>query len=162
MMAKDDEACRCEALNGRSFDCDEAAKREAISLLTLVASDFSAQSGDRRARGSSRRFLRGRRPILLFENMRIVGVSSVPDIDGTLAKLREGRRLRFVRDACKAKGRWTVEVYAGERLLGYVPFECSETVARLIDGGRKVVGVLELAGQPAAWDGLRMRVFLVD
>lgn len=162
MMAQDD-AYSCEGSGMRDFDQSDAVRGDAASLLALMMAGSSVRPNSRRGSGRSIRPARGaRRPVLLFEEAHIVGVSSIPHIDDVLSDLRAGERLSFVRDTREGAGKWSVEVHAGPHLLGYAPFECSETIARLLDGGRSVSGALAFAGEPTAPSALRMHVVLED
>ena len=100
--------------------------------------------------------------IVLIEDARVAGTSYVKGIDGIVEGLEVGAALRFERDPGNLADGWAIKVYAGEDRIGYVPADCNEIIARLMDGGKAVSGELTAKEKIGNWNKLHMEVSLDD
>ena len=57
---------------------------------------------------------------------------------------------------------WAIKVYAGDDRIGFVPADCNEVLARLMDGGKALSGRLTGKEKVGTWNKLRMDVSLDD
>ncbi len=100
--------------------------------------------------------------ICLVEETYVAGTKHVKDIDEAVEGLKVGDKLRFEREKGNLVDGWAIKVFAGSHRLGYVSVEVNEILARLMDGGKHVYGVvtgLELRG---TWHKIHMEVDLDD
>jgi len=100
--------------------------------------------------------------IVLIEDARVAGTTHVKGIDGTVEGLEVGTALRFERDPGNLADCWAIKVYAGEDRVGYVPADCNEIIARLMDGGKAISGKLTAKEKIGNWNKLHMEVSLDD
>lgn len=100
--------------------------------------------------------------IVLIEDTRVAGTTHVHDIDVIVAKLEEGADLRLERDPKNIADDWAIRVYAGEERIGYVPADCNEMLARLMDGGKALSAKLTGKEKLGKWNKLHMEVSLDD
>ena len=100
--------------------------------------------------------------IVLIEDTRVAGTSHVKGIDGIVEGLEVGVELRFERDPGNLADGWAIKVYAGVERIGYVPADCNEIIARLMDGGKAVSGILTGKEKVGNWNKLHMEVSLDD
>jgi hypothetical protein len=100
--------------------------------------------------------------IVLIEDTRIAGTTHITGIDAIAEKLEIGAELRFVRDPDNLVDRWAIKVYAGRERIGYVPADCNEILARLMDGGKAISGELTAKEKIGTWNKLHMEVSLND
>ena len=137
---------------------DESKTGGAISLVT--ASGLMAAAGAAGAPLSVP--VPFQNSIVLIDDARIAGTTHVHGIDGIVDGLEVGAKLRFVREPDNLADRWAIKVYAGKQRIGYVPADCNEIVARLMDGGKAVSGKLTGKEKVGTWNKLRMEVSLDD
>ena len=57
---------------------------------------------------------------------------------------------------------WAIKVFAGEERIGYVPADCNEIIARLMDGGKALSVRLTGKEKLGTWNKLHMEVSLDD
>ena len=100
--------------------------------------------------------------IVLIEDARVAGTTHVQDIDKVVMTLEIGMDLRFEREPDNLADIWAIRVYAGERCIGYVPADCNEILARLMDGGKAISGKLIGMEKLGNWNKLHMEVSLDD
>lgn len=102
-------------------------------------------------------------PILLVEGTRVAGTTHVPGIRTLAARLSLDERLRLVRDPRNAHDRWAIRVLdaQGER-LGFVPADCNEIPARLMDAGKHLYAQVRGVEMRGAWVRIGMDVYLDD
>ena len=100
--------------------------------------------------------------IVLLEDARVAGTTHVRGIDEIVGQLEIGTALRFVRDPGNLVDNWAIKVYAGESRIGYVPADCNEVLARLMDGGKALSGKLTGKEKLGNWNKLHMEVSLDD
>ncbi len=100
--------------------------------------------------------------IVLVSNTRIAGTARISGIDEIVNKLEEGTELRFVREPKNMQDHWAIKVFAGEQALGYVPADCNQILARLMDGGKSIFGELTEIEKIGTWNKLHMKVILDD
>ena len=100
--------------------------------------------------------------IVLIESTRVAGTTHIPGIDTIADGLEVGMTLRFEREPDNLADCWAIKVYAGEARIGYVPADCNEILARLMDGGKAVSGKLTGKEKLGNWNKLHMEVSLDD
>ena len=100
--------------------------------------------------------------IVLIEDTRIAGTTHVHGIDAIVAKLEDGEDLRLERDPGNMADAWAIRVYAGDNRVGYVPADCNEVLARLMDGGKALSARLTSKEKLGTWNKLHMEVSLDD
>ena len=100
--------------------------------------------------------------IVLFEDVHVAGTTHVRGIDEIVETLDAGADLRLRREPGNLADAWAICVYAGERHIGYVPADCNELLARLMDGGKALSAKLVGKEMRGTWHKLRMEVSLDD
>ena len=100
--------------------------------------------------------------IVLIEDARVAGTTHVHGIDAIVAKIEDGADLRLEREPGNMADAWAIRVYAGEERIGYVPADCNEVLARLMDGGKALSAKLTGKEKLGAWNKLHMEVSLDD
>ena len=101
-------------------------------------------------------------PITLIEETRVAGTTHVPRIDAIVAELKCGCELRLQREPDNLADPWAIKVLAGEERIGYVPADCNEILARLMDGGKALSAKLRSKERIGSWHKLTMEVRLDD
>lgn len=102
-------------------------------------------------------------PILIIERTRIAGTTHVPHILDYAAQLQRGQMLRFARETENQHDRWAISVFdAEDHKLGYMPVDCNEIPARLMDGGKRLFGKVAGVQQRGSWTKIDMEVYLDD
>ena len=102
-------------------------------------------------------------PILLLEHARVAGTAHARDIAAIVEELAPGDRLRFTREPSNLHDRWAIQVSdAHGRKMGYVPADCNQMLARLMDGGKQLYGVFTEAALKGEWHRVTMEVYLDD
>lgn len=100
--------------------------------------------------------------IVLAEDLRIAGTTHIRDIDAIVGKLEVGAELQLKREPGNLADRWAIEVLAGGERIGFVPADCNETMARLMDGGKALSAKLKGKEKVGNWNKLYMEVSLDD
>lgn len=100
--------------------------------------------------------------IVLLEDVRIAGTTHIFDIDAIVDRLETDMELRLVREPDNLVDGWAIRVFAGEDKIGYVPADCNEILARLMDGGKALCAKLIGKEVIGTWNKLRMEVSLDD
>lgn len=102
-------------------------------------------------------------PILLVERTRVAGTTHVPGIRAQAARLSKGERLSLVRDPKNSHDRWAIRVLdaQGER-LGFVPADCNEVLARLMDAGKHLYAQVRGVEMRDSWVRVGMDIYLDD
>lgn len=100
--------------------------------------------------------------IVLLEDTRIAGTTHIHGIDAIVEKLTEGMELRLIREPDNLADRWAIRVLAGDRRIGFVPADCNEVLARLMDGGKALSAKLTGKEKVGKWNKLHMEVSLDD
>ena len=101
------------------------------------------------------------RSVCLVDETAVAGTRHVPGVRALADGLAVGDELTFVRDRRNPYDPWATEVRdeRGNR-LGYVSCEHNEVVARLLDGGRDVAGLVGSVDQLGNWTRIQMEVRL--
>ncbi|MBR5259333.1 MAG: HIRAN domain-containing protein [Eggerthellaceae bacterium] len=103
------------------------------------------------------------KPVCLIESTAVAGTHHVARIRVLASGLRAGEPLFLKRDARNPYDPFSVEVFDGsKRHLGYLTCEYNEIVSRLIDGGRKVIGLVKGVSEVDGWVKIDMAVVLND
>ncbi len=100
--------------------------------------------------------------IVLAEDLRIAGTTHIHGIDAIVARLGIGAELRLQREPGNVADSWAIKVFAGEDRIGYVPADCNEMLARLMDGGKALSAKLTSKDKRGNWNKLYMEVSLDD
>lgn len=100
--------------------------------------------------------------ILLCDEVRIARVAHGPKMDDLMEKMPDDAALDYVREPDNAGDPWAIRVEYHGFKLGYVPADRNEILARLMDGGKVLKGVLLDQGRRGDWWRLTMEVSLVD
>lgn len=101
------------------------------------------------------------RSLPLVESTAVAGTRHVPGVRSLAEGLAPGDELALVRDRRNPYDPWATEVRDGRgNRLGYVSCEHNEVVARLLDGGRDVAGVVGSVDQLGNWTRIQMEVRL--
>ena len=100
--------------------------------------------------------------IVLIEDTRVAGTTHVRGIDGIAEGLVAGAKLELVREPGNLADRWAIKVLADGRKIGYVPADCNEVLARLMDGGKALSAKLTGKEKLGNWNKLHMEVSLDD
>ena len=100
--------------------------------------------------------------IVLIDDTRIAGTTHIHGIDGIVVKLEIGMDLRLERDPGNLADRWAIRVFAREERIGFVPADCNEILARLMDGGKALSAILTGKEKVGSWNKLHMEVSLDD
>jgi len=100
--------------------------------------------------------------IVLVSETRVAGTTHIRGMDEIAAGLSVGMTLRFEREPGNLADSWAIRVYAGATKIGYVPADCNEVLARLMDGGKALSGKLTGKEKVGTWNKLSMEVSLDD
>ena len=98
--------------------------------------------------------------IVLIDDARVAGTTHVPSIDRIVEGLQVGMDLRFERDPGNLVDCWAIKVFAGSECIGFVPADCNEVLARLMDGGKALSAKLTGKEKLGTWNKLHMEVSL--
>ena len=99
---------------------------------------------------------------VLIEDTRVAGTTHVHGIDAIVGKLELGADLRLEREPGNLADAWAIRVFAGEDRIGFVPADCNEVLARLMDGGKALSAKLTGKEKLGKWNKLHMEVSLDD
>ena len=100
--------------------------------------------------------------IVLVGDTRVAGTTHIRGIDGIVEGLEIGKDLRLEREPGNLADRWAIRVYAGDERIGFVPADCNEILARLMDGGKALSAKLTGKEKLGNWNKLHMEVSLDD
>lgn len=100
--------------------------------------------------------------IVLMEDARIAGTTHIRGIDAIVEQLVVGVDLRLEREPGNLADSWAIRVFAGDDGIGYVPADCNEVLARLMDGGKALSAKLVGKERLGTWNKLHMEVSLDD
>ena len=100
--------------------------------------------------------------IVLIDDARVAGTTHVHDIDGIVEGLEVGLDLRLEREPGNLADSWAIRVFAGKDRIGFVPADCNEVLARLMDGGKTLSAKLTSKEKIGNWNKLHMEVSLDD
>ena len=100
--------------------------------------------------------------IVLLEDTRVAGTTHIQGIDAIVHKLAVGVELRLEREPANLVDAWAIRVFAGNDRIGYVPADCNEVLARLMDGGKVLSAKLTSKEKVGNWNKLHMEVSLDD
>lgn len=104
-----------------------------------------------------------RKPVCLIENTAVAGTHHVARIRVLANSLKVGEPLLLKRDSRNPYDPHSVEVLdRSKRHLGYLSCEYNEIVSRLIDGERKVIGLVNAVTDVDGWMKIEMAVMLND
>ncbi|MBR0405250.1 MAG: HIRAN domain-containing protein [Eggerthellaceae bacterium] len=102
-------------------------------------------------------------PILLFERARVAGTTNIRDIDFICEDIEPGAKLGLKRDADNRDDAFAVRVFSPKNeLIGYVPADINEPIARLLDAGKHLYAVMTDHERYHAWNKVYFEVYLDD
>ena len=101
--------------------------------------------------------------ICLLPDVRVAGTSHIDGIGELASQLHEGDGLRLERDTKNRFDHWAIRVLdARGRRLGFLPADNNEIIARLMDGGKRIVGEVLSVEDVSGWARIGMAVWLDD
>lgn len=104
-----------------------------------------------------------RKPVCIIEKTAVAGTHHIARIRMLAECLKVGEPLLLKRDARNPYDAYSVEVLdRGKRHLGYLSCEYNEIVSRLLDGGRRVFGIVQGVADVDGWTKIEMAVMLND
>lgn len=104
-----------------------------------------------------------RKPVCIIERTAVAGTHHIARIRMLAECLKVGEALLLKRDARNPYDAYSVEVLdRGKRHLGYLSCEYNEIVSRLLDGGRRVFGIVQGVADVDGWTKIEMAVMLND
>lgn len=80
--------------------------------------------------------------VTLIDRTYLAGSRSVSGLDDRLQRLNTGDHLTFRHERGFGKDDWAVQVYASKQLLGLIRAHENQVIARLLDAGKRVYGIL--------------------
>lgn len=97
----------------------------------------------------------------LLNQFRVAGLAYY-DVESVIYQLQAGDTLRLVAEPTNPHDEFAVEIFYGNRKLGYVPRSDNRHISRLLQQGATVTGeVLEADPSAIVWDMVRVKVFLI-
>ncbi len=102
------------------------------------------------------------REIFLIDT-HIAGTSYVPNIDIIGEKLVRGTKLNFFREPDNRYDKLAIvikDLYGNK--IGYVPRKTNEILARLMDAGKLIYGVVKEKELVGNWYNIDIKIFLYD
>lgn len=101
--------------------------------------------------------------ICLIPDTRIAGTTHVPGIERLIEALHEGDELRLERDPSNHYDRWAIRVLNSQGTkLGFIPADQNEVVARLMDGGKRIIAKVTGVELIDRWYKIGIEVWLDD
>lgn len=101
--------------------------------------------------------------ICFIEGTTIAGTNHVGNIRQIVSRIPQGACLLLEHDDRNPFDPWAVKVLDEQRnRLGYVSCAHNEVIARLLDGGKKVMGRLKRIANVESWTRIEMGVYLYD
>lgn len=104
-----------------------------------------------------------RNPILLLDHCVIAGTTHIDNMDQLASTVSEGSKLQLVREPDNLHDRWAISVRnADDSHLGYLPCDCNQIPARLMDGGKALYAVVTQKSLRRTWHRIEVGVYLDD
>ena len=101
--------------------------------------------------------------ICLIPDARVAGTTHVPDIERHAEALHEGDELRLERDTVNRYDRWAIRVLNSQGAkLGFIPADQNEIIARLMDGGKRIIAKVTGVEHIDGWHKIGIEVWLDD
>lgn len=101
--------------------------------------------------------------VKLIENTRVARTSHVHNINLLMKEIKKGDRLELIREPNNMSDAWSVRIETqNKEKLGYLPCDCDEIIARLIDGGKEVYAEIASAETIGPWNKIDIEVYLDD
>lgn len=149
------DACRTQGAHEA-----QGASAASGGLARLAQGGRLAVVGDAAGQGLGMPF---QQQILLIPDIRVAGTTHVDGIERLAGELTEGSRLEFRREPQNPHDRWAIRVHAPSGgKLGYVPCDCNEIPARLMDAGKLLFGKVTSVEDRNGWHRIGMEVYLDD
>lgn len=86
----------------------------------------------------------------------------IRDIDVLAERFEVDMSLHLEREPDNLADRYAIRVFADEEKIGYVPADCNEVLARLMDGGKAISARLTGKEKLGNWNKPHMKVSLDD
>ena len=101
--------------------------------------------------------------ICLVDDGYVAGSSHVDGIEEMVEGLESGTKLEFQRDPENRFDSNAIKVFLpGKGRIGFVPVDCNQIIARLMDGGKHVFGEVTELDHFGCWIRIGMGVYLDD
>lgn len=102
-------------------------------------------------------------PILLIGEARIAGTQRHPGLQDLSPEVQLGMRLSLHRDDSNSYDPWSVHILMPDgRILGYLPADINEMIARLMDAGKRVYAIVKRKSMVDSWHRIYIEVYLDD
>lgn len=150
-----------EGMNCGYPDASQLSEAEAATALAAIGAGSIIAAAD--AAGASLSVpMPFQNRIVLIEHARIAGTARIRDIDKISESLAMGAALSLEREPGNLADCWAIKVASGGSPIGYVPADCNEILARLMDGGKALSASLTGKETTGKWTRLYMEVSLDD
>lgn len=100
--------------------------------------------------------------IVLHESIRVAGTTHVADIDKVVGSMAEEETLTCRREPHNRADQWAIRLESKGHKVGYIPADCSELLARLMDGGKVLEAVVLDREKRGNWWRIHVEVSLFD
>lgn len=102
-------------------------------------------------------------PILILENARVAGTPRFMEEADLGAHLPTGTRLELRREPTNRHDSWAIRVLdPGGDLLGYLPADVNEVLARMMDAGKCLYAKISAQDSRGTWNRMYVEVYLDD
>lgn len=101
--------------------------------------------------------------IKVVECTRIANTSKTPCIETLIAKLKVGEKLYLVREIGNLADAYAIKIETKDHeKLGYVPCDCNELIARMIDGDKIFYAEILSISKIGPWNKIDVAIYLDD
>ena len=101
--------------------------------------------------------------VLIVEHARIAGTSHHGDNEEVLMGLEIDSELTLLREPSSRYDPWSIRILTSAgRMLGYMPADVNEILARLMDAGKRLFAKVSDKDSSDTWTKVYMDVFLDD
>lgn len=96
-------------------------------------------------------------------HIRVVGMFYVPDIEEKMHKLSAGEKLRLIREPENSYDAYAIRVDSeASGKLGYIPSKKNHILARLLDAGKEIYGIVDDISSEQGFLQIVIRVYMRD
>ncbi|WP_079536189.1 HIRAN domain-containing protein [Phoenicibacter congonensis] len=101
--------------------------------------------------------------IKVITNTRVANTSKTPNIDYLMKNIKIGDRLLLAREKGNLNDAFAVKIETkNHEKLGYLPCDCNEIVARLMDGDKEFYAEVTSSEVIGPWNKIDIEVYLDD
>lgn len=101
--------------------------------------------------------------VKLIENTRVARTAHVKNIEMLAKSLNEGDKLMLIHEIGNLSDNWAVRIETqNKEKLGYLPCDCDEIIARMLDGGKDVYAEVSSSQVLGPWIKIDIEVYLDD